>query len=187
MRVRLTYALCCLLSIGIVSVVSQPMLGQAMGGGGSQKVLSPPAKAEVNLDGTEITIDYGAPSMRGRAIYGGLVPYGKVWRTGANPATTFKTSGPLQIGDLSVPAGSYTLYTLPMADGWKLIINKQTKQWGTEYHQDQDLGRTTMMVAGMPVVLETMKIDFEKTAGPSTQLHIKWADKDVAVPVKAGK
>ena len=80
--------------------------------------------------------------MRGRKIMGGLVPYGKVWRTGANPATTLITKANLKIGTLDVPAGTYTIYTLPNEDQWLLIVNKQTGQWGTVYHEDQDLGRT---------------------------------------------
>ena len=105
---------------------------------------APPAQASVTLDGKSVTIDYNAPSMRGRKIMGGLVPYGKVWRTGANPATTLKTAVNLKIGDLTVPAGTYTIYSLPSETTWKLIVNKQTGQWGTVYNQDQDLGRTDM-------------------------------------------
>ena len=79
-----------------------------------------------------------------------LVPYGKVWRTGANPATTLITKANLKIGTLDVPAGTYTLYTLPNADQWLLIVNKQTGQWGTDYNEDQDLGRTPMKSNTLP-------------------------------------
>ncbi len=78
-----------------------------------KKLPSPPAQASVTLDGKLVTIDYNAPSMRGRKIMGDLVPYDKVWRTGANPATTLKTAVNLKIGDLTVPAGTYTIYSLP--------------------------------------------------------------------------
>ena len=150
-------------------------------------LLSPPAKADVTLPSAAITIDYSTPSVRGRKIFGGLVPYGKVWRTGANPATTIKTTGDLMIGDLKVPAGTYTLYTLPTADSWKLIVNKQTGQWGTVYNEPQDLGRTPMTVGSTPSPVEKMVIDFEKTAGDLTELHIKWADVDASVKITAGK
>src|ERR1700753_1866813 len=107
---------------------------------------SPDASAEVALKGKSIHIKYASPQMRGRVIMGGLVPYGKVWRTGANSATSLTTDTALKIGDLTMPAGSYTLFTIPAAPGtpWQLIINKQTGQWGLEYHQEQDLGRVPM-------------------------------------------
>ena len=151
--------------------------------------LSPPAKAEVSLTDAQISIDYSAPSMRGRKIFGDgtLVPYGKVWRTGANSATTLKTSGNLMIGDLSVPAGTYTLYSLPTAEGWKLIVNKQTGQWGTVYKEDMDLGRVPMEKAANASPIEKMIIDFENTSGDSTELHVKWADVDASVKVTASK
>src|SRR5664279_3078053 len=96
--------------------------------------LSPPGTASVSFaDGKTVTINYSRPSVRDRKIFGGLVPYGQVWRTGANSATSLKTDVDLTIGGAAVPAGSYTLYTIPSESGWKLIINKQTGQWGTDY------------------------------------------------------
>ena len=124
--------------------------------------------------------------MRGRKIMGDLVPYGKVWRTGANPATTLKTAANLKIGDLTVPAGTYTIYSLPSETTWKLIVNKQTGQWGTVYNRDQDLGRTDMMKGPIPSApVEQFAIKFENTAGKSTQLHLIWENTDVYVPVTA--
>jgi Protein of unknown function (DUF2911) len=150
------------------------------------KLPSPPAKASVTLDGKAVTIDYNSPSMRGRKIMGDLVPYGKVWRTGANPATTLKTAANLKIGDLTVPAGTYTIYSLPSETTWKLIVNKQTGQWGTVYNRDQDLGRTDMMKGPIPSApVEQFAIKFENTAGKSTQLHLIWENTDVYVPVTA--
>jgi len=93
-----------------------------------KKPLSPPATARATIAGREISIDYSAPSKRNRVIFGELVPYGKVWRTGANAATALHTKGNLQIGTLNVPAGHYTLYSIPEKDGWTLIVNKQTGQ-----------------------------------------------------------
>jgi hypothetical protein len=152
-----------------------------------EKMPSPPAVANTTLNGKAITIHYNTPFMRGRKIMGNLVPYGKVWRTGANPATIFETTTDLMIGDLKVPAGKYTLYTLPAAEGtpWQLIINKQTGQWGTEYDQAQDLGRTPMHFVKMPAPQEQMSISFERTSGNTTQLHVRWENTDVWVPVKA--
>lgn len=167
-------------------------MGNSMGGMQAQgktkqPPLSPPAKASVMVAGASITIDYSAPSMRGRKIFGGLVPYGVVWRTGANAATTLKTSANLKIGSLSVPAGTYTLYSMPGADAWKLIVNKQTGQWGTIYHADQDLGRVDLKVTKNAAPVEKMKIEFDHTKGSMTMLHIVWADLNLSVPVTVVK
>src|SRR5262245_36841288 len=102
-------------------------------------MLSPRKSAELTFNDKKLSVDYGSPSVRGRKIFGGLVEYDKVWRFGANAATHFKTDADLIIGNVPVPKGTYTLYVLPSEKGWKLIINKQTGQWGTEYNQDQDL------------------------------------------------
>ncbi len=146
---------------------------------------SPPAQAAVALADSHVSIDYSAPSMRNREIFGGLVPDGKVWRTGANAATTLKTDATLQIGSATVPAGTYTLYTLPSQDAWKLIINKQTGQWGTEYDEAKDLARVDMQKSPSVSSQEKMSISFENTAGKKTQLHIRWVNTDVWVPVVA--
>jgi len=149
--------------------------------------VSAPAKADVTLNDAAVTIDYCAPRMHGRTIFGGLVPYGEVWRTGANAATTLKTTGNLQIGDLKVPAGTYTLYSVPSRDGWKLVVNKQTGQWGTVYDETQDLGRVTMEVGSTATPIETFAISFDKTMGDATELHLKWAEVDASVRIRAMK
>lgn len=146
---------------------------------------SPPATATVQLPAGNIEITYNMPAMRGRKIFGGLVPYGKVWRTGANPATTLKTATTLKVGTATVPAGTYTLYTLPSEGSWKLIINKQTGQWGTVYTASRDLSRVDMQKNALPDPQERMSISFENTHGNHTQLHIRWAKTDVWVPVVA--
>jgi len=151
----------------------------------TKPLASPAALAAVNLNGKAITIKYNSPRLKGRAIGSELAPYGKVWRTGANPATTLMTSSNLKIGTLSVPAGTYTIYTLPNADQWLLIINKQTGQWGTEYHEDQDLGRTPMTSKPVSASQENMSISFENTTGNSTELHVKWGKTDEYVNVTA--
>lgn len=169
------------------SIVPAAALALATFASAQQKPLSPPATAEVTLDGKALTIRYSTPSMRGRKIMGGLVPYGEVWRTGANAATSFTTAADLKIGDLTVPAGSYTLYSLPAAPGapWMLIVNKQTGQWGTVYKQDMDLGRTTMHEAKLPAPQEVMSLSFEHTTKRSTELHIKWETADEWVKIEA--
>ncbi len=148
---------------------------------------SPPATADVTLNGKAVTIHYNSPRLKGRAIGSELAPYGKVWRTGANPATTLITKANLKIGTLSVPAGTYTIYTLPNANQWLLIVNKQTGQWGTVYNQDQDqdLGRTPMTSKPVSASQEDMSLSFEKTKGNSTELHVKWGKTDEYVDVTA--
>ena len=157
--------------------------------GPAKPLASPAAMAETTLDGAKIMIHYNSPAMRGRVIMGGLVPYGQVWRTGANPATSFVTTGNLKVGTLTVPAGSYTLYTLPAAPGtpWLLIINKETGQWGTVYKPEMELGRTPLHFDRLPAAQESMTISFEKTTKHSTELHIKWETTDESVEIEAAK
>lgn len=151
-------------------------------------VLSPAAQASVDLGGKNVTVYYCAPSARGRKVMGELVPYGKVWRTGANTSTTLHTDADLKIGSQSVPAGTYTIYTLPSATEWKLIVNKQVGQWGTVYNQPQDLARIPMKKGRAPASpVDTFKIYFDHTNGNRTQLHLVWESTDVYVPVAAVK
>ena len=144
----------------------------------AKKPLSPPQQAQYKTNGKAITIDYSAPSKRDRVIMGELVPYGKVWRTGANAATTLTTDTDLMIGSLHVPAGKYTLYSIPGEKEWTLIVNKQTGQWGTDYDEKQDLGRVKMMVAPrLKEPVEQFKIDIDKT------LALTWENTKAWVPV----
>jgi hypothetical protein len=149
---------------------------------------SPPGQASFTFaDGKTISIDYSRPSMRSRKIFGGLVPYDQVWRTGANAATSLKTDVDLDIGGATVPAGSYTVYTLPGMNSWKLIINKQTGQWGTEYSQGQDLARIPMKVTQRSSGLELFTISFDKTGGASAVLKLEWENTIASVDVKEKK
>ena len=146
---------------------------------------SPPGTAEVSLKGKTITIDYSRPSMRGRKIMGELVPYGEVWRTGANEATTLTTPVDLNIGGTKVPAGKYTLWTLPSAGTWKLIINKQTGQWGTNYDEKQDFARIDMQKSELSEPVEQFTISFDKKGEDTADLVMKWEKTSVSIPVKA--
>jgi Protein of unknown function (DUF2911) len=148
---------------------------------------SPPATANVAVAGATIRINYHTPHLRGRHLgTPDVVPYGQVWRTGANPATSFVTTADLMVGALKVPAGSYTLYTLPEPPGtpWLLILNKQTGQWGTEYKVDMDLGRTPMMAKTLDHSQEAMTITFENVHGHGAELHVRWAKVDEFVNVE---
>ena len=144
---------------------------------------SPPAKAECSLGGKTVTIDYSSPRMKGRKIYGGLVPFGEVWRAGANAATTFVTDTDLNVGGTTVPAGSYTLFAVPNADKWQLVISKKTGEWGTAYPgAGEDLARIDMKVSKLPSPLENFTISFEHN-GASCTLNLDWETTRASVEV----
>jgi hypothetical protein len=154
-----------LLAIGLVSAQQAPA--------------SPRQSAEATINGKKITLDYGAPSARGRKIFGGLVPYNKVWRFGANKATHLTTDGDITIGNLAVPKGTYTLYAWPTETGMTLIVNKQTGQWGTVYDEKQDLGRIDLKVGKTAAPVETMHLSI---AGGS--LKFEWENVSATTAVK---
>ena len=132
-------------------------------------------------------LSYSRPAMKGRKVMGGdLVPYGKVWRTGANEATTLTTEIDLNIGGAKIPAGTYTIYTLPSEGTWKLIINKQTGQWGTVYNQDQDLVRVDMTKSEIVVAVEQFTIALDQDTNDSADLVLEWDKTRLVVVVKAG-
>ncbi len=153
-----------------------------MGGGKA----SPPASASCDLGGGKtIKTDYSSPRAKGRQIYGGLVPYGEVWRTGANEATTFVTSADVQVGGTAVPAGSYTIFTVPTADKWTLIINKKTGEWGIPYKYESDeLGRVDMNVSKLDAPVENLAIAYDKSKAGCV-LRIDWETTRAAVNVTA--
>ena len=145
---------------------------------------SPPASATCDLGGGKnIKTDYSSPRMKGRKIYGELVPYGKVWRTGANEATTFVTSSDVVVGGKTVPAGSYTLFTIPNADKWTLIINKKTGEWGTPYKYESDeLARVDMKTSKLPSPMENFTISYEKSGNGCT-MNIDWEGSRASVDI----
>ncbi len=166
-----------------VTILTATMMGQD-----KKPPASPPGEATLKFaDGNTVTIEYSRPSMRSRKIFGGLVPYEQVWRTGANAATSLKTTVDLTIGGAAVPKGSYTLYTLPGESSWKLIINKQTGQWGTEYSQGQDLARVDMKVTQRSSGLELFTISFDKTGGNAGTLKLEWENTIASVDVEEKK
>jgi hypothetical protein len=146
---------------------------------------SPHDRTEVTLKGKKITIDYGRPYLKGRKVGQELAPYGKVWRTGADEATALSTEVDLNIGGVKVPAGKYTLYTLPSEGTWKLIINKQTGQWGTKYDESQDLARVDMKKTALPQSVEQFTISFDKKNENTANLNLDWENTRVSVEVKA--
>ncbi|HVR44703.1 MAG TPA: DUF2911 domain-containing protein [Thermoanaerobaculia bacterium] len=151
---------------------------------GERKPLSPPATTEATIGGQKIVVHYSAPSIRGRKIMGGLVPFDKVWRTGANAATTLVTQTDLRIGDLEVPRGTYTIYTIPREDEWTLIINRQTGQWGTQYDSAQDLGRVPMAVRAVDEPVETFLISIDTAGAGRGVLKLTWETTEASVPIR---
>jgi DUF2911 family protein len=144
--------------------------------------LSPRDTLTASVGGADVWVQYGRPSKRGREIFGQVLPWNAVWRTGANAATHFHTSADLTVGGAAVPAGTYTLWTLPSRSGWKLIINKQTGQWGTDYHADQDLARVDMRVETLAQPVEQMTIAIEPQ-GAGAVLRVEWDRTRASVPL----
>jgi hypothetical protein len=145
---------------------------------------SPPATANVAVAGATIRINYNTPHLRGRHLgTPEIVPYGQVWRTGANPATTIITSAPLKFGTLLVPAGTHTLFSLPSADAWQLILSNDVGEWGLDYKPTKDLGRIPMKAKPVSTPQEVMSLSFENTTATSTELHIRWDTTDRYVTI----
>jgi Protein of unknown function (DUF2911) len=146
---------------------------------------SPAAQAKCSFsDGKTITVDYSSPRMRGRKIFGDLVPYGEVWRTGANEATTFVTTANVTVGGKSVPAGSYTIFTVPNQGSWKLIVNKKTGEWGIPYKYEADeLGRVDMTVSQTSSAVENFTIAFDQAC----TLTVSWENTQASVKITEAK
>jgi hypothetical protein len=152
---------------------------------GRPKILSPRDSTVRVVGDAHIAVDYGRPSKRHRKeIFGALVPYGVIWRTGANEATHLRTDRDLMIGTLRVPRGTYTLWTIPERDQWTLIVNRQTGQWGTEYDSTQDLGRVTMEVAPLQEPLEQFTIELDATSNAGAVLRMSWDTTQASVPIR---
>jgi len=150
---------------------------------------SPEAKASISVGGKTISIDYCAPSVRGRKIFGdgGQIshdPNYPIWRAGANSATAFHTDADLQVGSLQVPKGDYTLYVnLADPSQWELVINKQTGQWGLTYNKERDLGRVKMNMSKPSAPVETLKYTLSKESSNKVKLQLAWDDHVASVPI----
>ncbi len=150
----------------------------------------------VNIDGNRVTLAYGRPFSKDpktgamRKIWGGLVPFGQVWRTGANEATLLITQHPIELGGLLVPAGAYSLFSLPLEGGSsKLIINKQIGHWGTQYDERQDFGRVNLVRESLPQAVDQFTMRVERAPAGSTGGVIKmmWENVQYSVPFTVKK
>jgi hypothetical protein len=175
-----------LITIAAIAATAFPMMARA--------ALSPHETISQTIDDNKITISYGRPYIKKgntgdvRKIWGALVPYGKVWRTGADQATTLTTDQPLVIGGTTIEKGKYTLWTLPVEDGVsKLVINKQTGQWGTQYDEKQDLARVDLKKEALDDTVDQFTIVIEKNDSGGGVLKLKWEKTQFSVPFTVKK
>jgi hypothetical protein len=168
----------------LMAVAASPGLGWQ----GGETLLSPPEKARCTFpDGRAVHVDYSSPRMRGRKIFGDLVPYGEEWRAGANEATTFGVNTRVLVQQQVVPAGSYTLFTLPTRDKWTLIISKRTGEWGIPYPgKEFDFARIPMRVSKLPSSLENFTIAFDKV-GDNCTMRLDWETTRASVDISEKK
>jgi len=149
------------------------------------KAGSPHVRSEWTIDGAHISIEYGRPYLKGRPE-AQMMPAGEEWRTGADEATTLVTDKPLKFGGtLSVPAGTYTLYTVPGDAGWLLVVSKKTGQWGVPYPSGEDLGRAPMKVGKTKAPVEQLTISIDDTPAGGT-LRIEWGTVSATIPFTVG-
>lgn len=145
---------------------------------------SPSAQVMQRVGLTDMTVTYSSPGRKGRKIYGKLVPYGKVWRTGANAATKIEFSTDIMFGATKVPAGTYAIFTIPAKKGWTVILNSNTEQGGTgQYDEKLDVARVKTKAAWVPR-RERMTFMFSNTTEDSTRLDLEWDRYRVSVPIK---
>ncbi len=143
---------------------------------------SPAAKAKAVIGGKDFSVDYYAPSMHGRKVMGGLVPYNEVWCTGANIATGWTLGADIVIGDLKVPKGEYSIWTLPSEKDWTMILNKETGQFHLNYRQSLDLGRTKMLVKTLAEPVETFCVELRAEGKATGVLALIWERTEAYLP-----
>ena len=171
-----------LIAVIVVAALAAIVLGKTYRQFYGSRYTSPAANVTADIAGDHIAIDYYAPSAHGRKIMGGLVPYGVVWCTGANWATKITTQADLKIGDLNVPKGSYSIWTLPGEKEWTLILNKETGQFHLNYDSSQDFGRTRMTLKVLDDPVETFRIELRSGAGNQGTLALLWEKTEASIP-----
>jgi hypothetical protein len=150
---------------------------------GGAKQLSVRDTARGTIGKATFSVDYGRPLARGRVLLGGVIPYDEVWRTGANAATQLTTSVSIKLAGLSVPAGTYTLWTIPQRAGTQLIVNKQVGQWGTEYHSSMDLGRVPLATEELAAPVEEFTIGVVSKDASHGTLVMEWGQFRWTAPI----
>jgi tetratricopeptide (TPR) repeat protein len=144
---------------------------------------SPTQSVKQDFGISTIELNYSRPGMKGRKIFGDLVPYGKVWRTGANSATRLKFSDDVSIGGQVLKAGEYALYTVPNEKEWEIIINKGSANWGTDYKQEDDIFRVKATPVKLDQPVESFTMQFANVKSGSADLQIMWDKTLVSVPI----
>ena len=147
-----------------------------------KQIPSPRDSVFLRLDTNMVSVNYGRPSIRGRVIMGGLVPWNKVWRTGANEATHLQTNFDMMFGGIPLTRGKYTLWTIPSPDAWTIIVNKQTGQWGTHYDERQDLARFVVKPGPTTALVDTFTVALERLGPTSGVMKLMWERTMVSVP-----
>ena len=143
--------------------------------------MSPPDTVRSTVGGANVTVAYSRPLKRGRVIFGNVVPLGQVWRTGANAATMFTTDKDLVFGSTVIPAGKYTLWTVPSQKGAQLIFNSETGQWGTDYHADKDFARVNLTQTAASPAVEEFVIGVQPQSAGGV-LSFAWDDRRWTAP-----
>ncbi|MFQ5927556.1 MAG: DUF2911 domain-containing protein [Terriglobia bacterium] len=154
-----------------VGLAALPAVGQR---GSDRPRPSPNAGVSQTIGVTEVSISYGRPGVKGRQIWGELVPYGKVWRTGANEATTISFSNDVTIEGQKLPAGTYALFTIPTENEWTIVFNKTAKQWGAFNH---DAGQDALRIQVKPEAVgheEWLSFNFQDLSANSATLVLRW-------------
>jgi len=174
-------AICAVVVMGL-AVLTIPAKSQQ----DKSKRPSPPASTQCSLAGGHtVHVDYSSPRMNGRKVYGELVPWGKVWRAGANEATTFVADTDLTVGGKAVPQGSYTIFVIPNQTAWELIVQKTTGEWGIPYPPQKDAGEllhAPMTVSALPAAIQNFTISFDQS-GAGCTMNMDWETTRASIAV----
>ena len=169
------------ISLAVVVATVLPLYSSAQS---ALKVPAPSPSATVKqvVGLTDVEIVYARPAMRGREVFGGLVPFGEIWRTGANAATTVSFSGPVAFGGTMIPAGTYALFSVPGKKAWEVILSSNTKQWGSYEHDAKDeVARVKVMPVKTAAVVESLTLSLDEVDADAATLNIAW--EAVRVPI----
>ena len=173
MRIRIA-------AISAIVSISVALSGAA--GAGQRPRVSPHESVNATIEGANVTITYGRPSMRGRAIFGALVPYGRVWCPGADEATVLDSARPLKLEQLDVPAGPHTIWILPTAGAWTLVVSKEPSGFHTRYNESADLGRVPLRKRALDTPVEQLTFAIDASPAGGGTIRMTWEKTEVSVP-----
>ena len=170
-------------TVTLLALIALVLIGAGLTARQRGPRVSPHESVSATIDGADLTITYGRPSMRGRTIFGALVPYGRVWCPGADEATTLESTRALKVDSLDMPAGPHTIWMLPTAGAWTLVVSKEPSGFHTRYNESADLGRVPLRKRALdaPVEQLTFAID-ANPAGRGGVIRMMWESMEVSVP-----